>query len=205
MKDSKHIYTLELTKRQAELLSYACDRFSRLIEGQDWTYAELFEEAWERRCKEATGKPMDDEFEGGWHIAREDAEMFAKQIKRRFWGLEPCAMFGIHYDDTSDILFDIHQSIRHQLWLDKPEEKKSHITVDADEPMRFGSEPLALIGKSKSFWHDSNNEQPDGERYVLSCDIARQCEIAKYVKVNKNHIWAYLEDLVPDFKNVIKP
>jgi hypothetical protein len=150
-KESKgnHIYSLELTKRQAELLSYACDQFSRLIEGQDWTYAELFEEAWERRCKEATGKPMDDEFDGGWHIAREDAEMFAKQIKRRFWGLEPCAMFGIHYDDTSDILFDIHQSIRHQLWLDKPEDKKSHITVDADEPMRFGSEPLAKIKRKK--------------------------------------------------------
>jgi len=31
MKDNKHIYTLELTKRQAELLSYVCDQFSRLL------------------------------------------------------------------------------------------------------------------------------------------------------------------------------
>jgi hypothetical protein len=206
MKDSKHIYTIELTKRQAELLSYACDQFSRLIIGQDWSYQELFEAAWEKRCKEAVGgHGMDNEWDGGWYKMREDAEAICKQIKQRFWGLDSRSMYGIHYDDVADILFALHTVIRHQLWLDKPEDKKSHITVDSDEPMRIGSEPLALIGKKKSLWHDSNKEQPDGKRYVLLCDIERQCDIAKYVKVNRNHIWAYLEDLVPDFKNVINP
>ena len=204
MKDDKHIYTLELTKRQAELLSYACDRFSRLIEGQDWTFQELFEEAWERRAKEATGNFMDKEFEGGWSNMREEAEAFAKNIKKRFWSCESNVMYGIHYDDVSDILFAIHTVIRHQLWLDRPEENKSHITVDSDEPMRIGSEPLAIIGKRKSVWHDSNKEQPDGKRPVFVCDIERQCDIAKFDKVNRNHIWTYLDDLVPDFKDAIK-
>ena len=144
----KYLYTLRLTKRQAELLSYACDRFSRLICGQDWTFQELMEEAWEKRAKEATGNFMDKEFEGGWSEARQDAEMFSRQIKRRFWGLEQNAMYGIKYDDVADILFDIHQTIRHQLWLDRPEDKKSHITVDADEPMKIGSEPLAKITRN---------------------------------------------------------
>ena len=58
-------------------------------------------------------------------------------------------MNGVGYDDTADILFDLHQVLRHQLWLDRPEDKKSHITVDADEAMRFGSEPLAIIERAK--------------------------------------------------------
>ena len=66
-KESKHIYTLELTERQAKLLSYACDNFSRLICGQDMAYQDLFEQAWEKRSKEATGNFMDKEFEGGWY------------------------------------------------------------------------------------------------------------------------------------------
>lgn len=69
-KKNKPIYTLCLTKRQTELLSYACDQFSRLICGQDWSYQNLFEEAWEKRCKEATGNLMDNEWDGGWHAMR---------------------------------------------------------------------------------------------------------------------------------------
>lgn len=145
----EHIYNVRLTKRQVELLSYACDRFSRLIIGQDWTYQELFEQAWEKRCKEATGKMMDDGWDGGWQEMRNYAEELSRIIKKRFWNLEPRAMYGIHYDDTADILFSIHQVLRHQLWLDKPEDKKSHITVDSDEAMQIGSEPLAIIERIK--------------------------------------------------------
>lgn len=142
-------YTIELTERQVKLLSYTCDRMARLIQGQDWTYQELMEEAWEKRCKESTGKMMDNTFEGGWHNMRSDAEAICKQIKKRFWGLESNALYGIHYDDTADILWDIHQCLRHQLWLDKPEGEKSHITVDSDTPMRVGSEPLINITRNE--------------------------------------------------------
>lgn len=147
--NNERIYTLHLTKRQVELLSYTCDRFSRLICGQDWTYQEFMEEAWEKRCKEATGNSMDKEWDGGWSAMRDEAETWCKNIKKRFWGLEANAMYGIHYDDTADILFALHTVLRHQLWLDRPEENKSHMTVDADEPMRLGSEPLAVIEREE--------------------------------------------------------
>ena len=147
-KDSEHIYNLKITARQARLLSYACDRFSRCIEGQDWTFQELFEEAWETRCKKATGKMMDKEWDGGWQNMRDEAETLCKQIKKRFWGLESNAMYGIHYDDTADILFDIHRVIRHQLWQDNP--NRSSITVDSENPTSsIGSEPLACISKKE--------------------------------------------------------
>ena len=141
-KESKHIYQLELTERQAKLLSYACDRLSRIICGQDWTYQEFMEEAWEKRCKEATGKSMDKEWDGGWSNMRNETEDLCKQIKKRYWGLERNAMYGIHYDDTADILFALHTVIRHQIWLDGD---RSFHGVDSDEPVMLGSEPLAVI------------------------------------------------------------
>lgn len=145
--NERHIYSVELTKRQVEILSQACDRMARLIEGQDFIYQDLMEEAWEKRCKEATGEMMNKEFEGGWRDMRADAEEICKQIKRRFWGLDGNTLNGVNYDDTADILFDIHQVLRHQLWLDRPEDKKSPITVDASEAMRFGSSVLAKINR----------------------------------------------------------
>ena len=138
-------YIIELTEEQTRLLSWACDQLPRLIEGQDWSFQQLMEEAWEKRCKEATGKYMDDEWDGGWHAMREEAERICKEIKQKFWGLPAHAMNGIHYDDTADILFDIHQAIRHQLWKDNPNPNKSHITVDSSPATQFGSESLIKI------------------------------------------------------------
>ena len=136
-------YTIKLTKRQLQLLSYACDRMSRLIEGQDWTYQELMEEAWEKRCKEAVGgHGMDNDWDGGWHNMRQDAEDICKKIKKRFWGCEPNQMYGIKYDSTSDILYDMHQVMRHQLWLDSD---RQFIGVDSSEAMQISDEPLIKI------------------------------------------------------------
>ena len=147
--DVEYMYNLKLTENQAKILSRACDVYSRLICGQDREYQNLFEAAWEKRCKEATGNIMDKNFEGGWYKMREDAEKLCKEIKKKFWGLDWCSLYGVHYDETSDVLFDLYQVIRHQLWLDRPEDKKSPYTVDASEAMQFAKEPLATIEKIK--------------------------------------------------------
>lgn len=145
MEKQEYKYNLKLTERQAKLLSWGCDNLCRIICGQDWTYRDFMKEAWEKRCKEATGQRFDEEWDGGWQNMHEDAEKMTKEMKKRFWGLDGNAMYGLGYDDTSDILFDIHQVIRHQLWLDKPEDERSNFTVDSDNPMKSGSEPLAEI------------------------------------------------------------
>lgn len=152
MEQKNYTYALQMTEKQAKILSYACDRLARLIQGQDWTYQELMEEAWEKRCKKATGKIMDKEWDGGWYNMRHEAEEVSKKIKKRFWNLDWCELNGIHYDDTADILFDLHRIIRHQLWLDNP--NRSNITVDSENPSySIGSEPLAKIYKND----DKNN------------------------------------------------
>ena len=142
-------YILELTEKQARLLSWALDTFPRLIEGQSHAYQDLFESAWEKRCKEATGRMMDDDFEGGWQKMREDAETFCKEIKRRFWNQAPNCDYGIHYDDSADILWDIYVVLRHELWKNIPE-PKSHFTVDAfPASYSIGEEPLCKVSSIK--------------------------------------------------------
>ena len=138
-------YTIELTEKQARLLSWACDTLPRLMQGQSGTLQELFESAWEKRCKNATGHMMDDTWSGGWQAMRDDAEEVVKQVKERFWDRSWNEENGIYYDETADILWDIYQVIRHQLWKDNPDPNKSKWTVDASSAMKYGSEPLAVI------------------------------------------------------------
>ena len=164
--ENKHVYQLELTERQAKLLSYACDRLSRIICGQDWTYQEFMEEAWEKRCKEVTGISMDKEWDGGWSAMRDEAEAWCKVIKKRFWGLESNALYGIHYDDTADILFALHTVIRHQIWLDGD---RSFHGVDSDEPTQLGDEPLAVIRRTDVSCNGINKDMAELYEDIDNC------------------------------------
>lgn len=50
----------------------------------------------------------------------------------------------------------------------------------------------------KSKWHDSNTEQPDGKRLVVAYSPEIQHgEIRRFTYINANHLWAYLDDLMP--------
>ena len=140
-------YQITMNKRQLELLSYGCEQLARLIQGQSNALQDLFETAWERRCKKATGKMMDKEFDGGWYDMRADAEAFVCNIKKRFWGLGRFTENGIHYSETSDMFWEMYEVLRHQLWLDLPEDRKSPMTVDASPAFQLSNEPLIEVKK----------------------------------------------------------
>lgn len=75
---------------------------------------------------------------------RHEAEKIANEIKKIFWGLDECALNGIHYDDAADILWDIHRVLRHQFYKDRGD--TSIATVDSENPtFSVGSEPLAIV------------------------------------------------------------
>lgn len=142
---NKHIYNLQLTKRQAELLSYACDQFMRCIQGQPEAFQQLMEDAWEVRCKESTGERMNNEWNGGWWNMRHQAERLSRLATKWFWGCRQG--YGIHYDDAADIFFDIHRVLRHQFYKDRGDTSKAF--VDSENPTSpIGSEPLAIISRT---------------------------------------------------------
>jgi hypothetical protein len=142
MKEKKYI--LEMNERQAQLLSWALDTFPRIIQGQDHAIQDILESAWDKRCKKATGKMMDDGFEGGWQKMREDAERLVAQMRWRFWGQTGGTYNGIHYDETADILWSMHTVLRHELWKNRPGPKIDW-TVDAFPGTQFTDEPLIKV------------------------------------------------------------
>lgn len=133
----KKKYTLELTEKQARLLSWGCEQMSRLICGQNNAYRDLFEAAIYKRKDELSKDELRD--------LVHKSEDFAYEAKLLFWGLGLCSYHGIHYDDTADILWDIYTTIRHQLWQDNPDPNKSKWTVDAFPASQIGVEPLIKV------------------------------------------------------------
>lgn len=141
---SEKKYIIEMNEHQARMLSWALDTFPRIIQGQDQALQDILESAWEKRCKDATGKMMDDEWDGGWYKMREDAETAVREIRKRFWGQTGGTYNGIHYDEAADLLWSMHTVLRHELWKNRPE-PKSDWTVDAFPGTQYTDDPLIKV------------------------------------------------------------
>jgi len=154
-------YLIEVTEKQLMVLNQTCNSYMRLICGQSMDLVDLMENAWEKRCKRATGNAMDEHWEGGWSNARAEAEAYAQNIRSRFWDCAPNTQNGLRYDDTADILYDLHQVFRNRIYKDMPKEEREQAkwTVMADPPMQFGSEPLAVV----SLLDNNNDKESDEE------------------------------------------
>lgn len=134
-------YTIEVSKHQMQMLSMMCDRMSRLICGQlDNSVQEFVEEAWERRHK---SKDNPHGMGKGWYEMRHEVEILLTQLKKLGWGLDRFSDYGIHYDELADLLFEMHQVMRHQLWLDNP--NRLEFSVDGDTPMKLTDEPMITV------------------------------------------------------------
>lgn len=73
---------------------------------------------------------------------------------------------------------------------------------DYEEAMSKFYAKNALIQMAErllNVWHDSNDEQPDGNRMVIAVDQTHGCgSVGLFISINKDHKWAYLEDLKID-------
>lgn len=141
----KSLYTLTITEKQAQYITYALDVLQRVQIGQwreiiDWLplqrpidYAELHED--QKIIGEILSKHMIDHIDGG------------------------ASSLGIGHPElheSNSILYDLYKVITHELALNRliDEGKIPHknvprnelpITVDFDIPMKWGNEPLCKI------------------------------------------------------------
>lgn len=145
-------FQIEVTERQLQLLSYACDKADRQIIGQLGISLENdCLDAWEREYKKenrikGTLKTLPPE----WHDVRNSVEMHIDELRQLCWKCDKFRYYGVNYDKTADTLWDMHRVFRHALWKERPEDKRSNITVDSENPsemLRYGSEPYAKIIK----------------------------------------------------------
>lgn len=131
------LHRMELTKRQLQILSDACDNYSRCICGQlDVALDQIIWKGLDRTYTTATFDRK--------HEIQEKVRDLLYEIKSLVWDLGPGTNQGVKYDDAADVLYDIHQVIRHYLWQLKPEPKE-HIGNHASRAMKFGSQPLVNI------------------------------------------------------------
>ena len=137
--DSKQRFILELNRRQLEILSDACDNHSRNICGQlDVGLSDILEAGIAREYKTA-------DFEHR-HQIRERAMELLREVKVLVWNMGAGASHGVNYDAKADILFDIHQVIRHQLWKMRPE-PRPQMSVCSTQGFPFGDEPFVTVTK----------------------------------------------------------
>lgn len=133
-------YIIECNEKQLRMINEMCDRMSRLICGQlDASVQEYCEDAWERDHKTVEhphGIGGDE-----WHAMRKELESHLAAIKKLCWDKD----YGIYYDNNADILWEMHEVIRHQLWLDMPEDKRTPCTVDASPAISISNEPLIKV------------------------------------------------------------
>lgn len=143
-------YTITLTEHQLRILSNVCDRYSRLICGQlDLSLQEVCEEAWARdhKTEEHPHGIGSDE----WYEMRRNLEEKLKEMEETYWGLKYGCYYGIGYDKTADMLWDMHKSMDYAVWDNMEPEKKEELrwTVMADGPMGLTDEPLIEVKLKK--------------------------------------------------------
>ena len=133
-------YTVTMTPKQLRVLSDACDNHSRVISGQlEIGVMEYVDDAIAKEYPNADITTRID--------IRSQTRMKLNEAKALAWNCGVNTCHGIHYDERADILFDMHQVMRHFLWLQRTEPKPK-FTNDAFEATQFGNEPLIRIQRN---------------------------------------------------------
>lgn len=133
-------YRIELTEKQLQALKVACEVCARFKIGQPGIAVDLL------TITDGAGRGI-----GSYELGHQlDA------LIKPLMGLNMNASYGVGKFDVADVLFDLHEVFRHRLAWDKaladgltapgaPRKWPEMMTVDYDEPMRWGTEPLAEV------------------------------------------------------------
>ena len=130
-KNNDKQFTITLSERQLRLLAYACRVTDRLIIGQlNFSLQECCESAFEKLHKDDKAKKIGSD---DWYVMRFVVEKAIQTLRKLCWGVEYGEDYGLGYDSTADILFDMQKVMEHALWLEKDPQKRSNWTNDAFE------------------------------------------------------------------------
>jgi len=129
-------HTIEVTDKQLELLSMACEFTSRFICGQTGTFN------WPYQAMHNSVLDMNDP---NWCQIRDAVDKHMDDVKKLVWNMEPSAHYGVGFHPDSDTLWDMYTAMRHELWKMRNPNGSENFTVDSRPPMECGPEPLISI------------------------------------------------------------
>lgn len=141
-------YHIELTEKQLQALNAACEVCARFKVGQPGIAVDML------AITDGAGRSINS------YALEHQLDALIKPLM----GLDMNASFGAGQFDDADVLFDLHEVLRHRLAWDKavadgltlpglPRKWPEMMTVNYDEPMHWGTEPLATvtaIGKTQT-------------------------------------------------------
>lgn len=144
-------FTIEVSEKQLLILQGMADKMSRLICGQlDDAVGWYAEHAWE-----LDHKTPEHPFGIGskeWHAMRDKVDEHLQAVKELCWNKRGGANYGIHYNDTADILIDIYEVLRRARYdyiLTDKQRDLARLTNMADPPMHYGEEPLIKVSQTE--------------------------------------------------------
>ena len=133
--ESKRIYKLEISEKQAEIIKTALEEYFRLRMNQTWDFADDI-------CFE--GFDYESQTEKDFNERIERREMFRKEFEKLLDKVHPLQLkAGIFREKTVEMLraMDIWQVIRYKLWTSKHTDAYNWC-VDSRKPMCMTNEPL---------------------------------------------------------------
>lgn len=110
-------YNIELTEEQLKLLSQICDKYGRLIIGQ------LDHSLEDELCTALRKHSHDNQYTDEYFIERDCIKRTLDSLHTLCWNQPSNQSYGVGYSRRSDTLFDMHEVIRHQLFLDGTRER----------------------------------------------------------------------------------
>lgn len=132
--------SMSFSSEEIRQLSYICDTISRFICGQTFAITDAIMEIWRNFHEDDVNK---------YCYTRTLIEGEVRLLHCLCWITMDHAYNGIHYNEQSDLLYDMHQVFRHALWEELPQDKKKYMTVDSDTPRQISGCPLLTINKEK--------------------------------------------------------
>lgn len=140
-------YTIELNEKQLVMLDQALDLVARFRMGQLYIgpVQDLIEEMWLKR------HPDEKIGSDAWHDMRDRLEFTLKTLQWGIWEFAPGQSLGVGHDNLADCLFDMHKCMEHARFLSLPKERQEKMgwSVMADEPRRYGDQPLIKVTEKK--------------------------------------------------------
>lgn len=132
--------SISFDSEEIRMLSHICDTITRFICGQTFAITDGLMECWCNLHKDEVDTYCE---------VRDLLQNEVRLLHNLCWNTQENSYYGINYDETSDMLFDMHQVFRHVLWEEQPEETRSYMTVDSDTPHNYSDYQLLIINKEK--------------------------------------------------------
>lgn len=133
----EEIYKITVNKTQMQLIAEALEMHSRMTCGQ-------LGESYMPPIRDRLHKIYDEMGVDTYQQKCERVESLLNSLKKELWGLEDNASYGVGYNKTADLGYEMYKCILHQFWKDNG---GSSVSVHSSLPLDLTEHEFIEIEK----------------------------------------------------------